>query len=129
MYILSGQHGVRALLDMREKWVQSGRGEMPQWLKVVKADVLKQKTPIAVRQLIAGDEQYRQQNVSRVKVSEFLRHLKNWTPVGKRTEMYHRIADAITKSGWSRPDTKVCQPHLRAAARTPPPRLSSRLRY
>ena len=42
----------------------------------MKADVLKLETPIDVRRLIAGEEQYRQQNVTRGKLLEFLRFLQ-----------------------------------------------------
>ena len=122
LYILSGQHGVKALLELREKWIAEGHGEMPLWLRVVRADILKHKTPLPIRQMIAGDEQYRQQNVSRVKVSEFLRHLWQWKPVGRRTEMWQRIADSLVKAGWSRPDNQVCSLCLpRPRVPIPPP--------
>jgi hypothetical protein len=99
---------VRALLDMRDQWVAERRGDLPHWLQVVKADVLLPETPVEVRRLVAGEEQYRQQNVSRVKVSEFLRHLCQWTPVEPRVELVHRVADAVAKAGYTRLDTKVC---------------------
>ena len=59
LFVLSGQHGVPVLLELQERWVGSGRGDLPHWLVVVKADVLKLETPIEVRRLIAREEQCR----------------------------------------------------------------------
>ena len=113
-YVLSGQHGVRALMDIRAQWEAEGRGDLPRWLEVVRADVLSPTTPVELRRLAAGEEQYRQQMVSRVRVSEFLRHLVNWQPAGPRVELAHRIADAVAVAGYQRLD-KVCFSHPAAA--------------
>ena len=118
LYVLSGQHGVGDLMDIRAHWVAEDRGDLPRWLQVVKANVLSVETPAEVRRLAAGEEQYRQQNVARVRVSEFLQHLCSWMPAGPRVELVHRIVDAVAVAGYPRPE-KVCS-HLPASAGTPP---------
>ena len=51
---------------------------MPHWMKMLNANLLKKKTLIVIRQMITGKEQYRQQNESSVKVSQFLCHWSHW---------------------------------------------------
>ena len=69
--MLSGAHSTKGLLKVREE-MPNADIELLDQVETVEADILAQTTPIQIRRAIAGDEQYRQGNVSKIPCSEFL---------------------------------------------------------
>ena len=113
--MLSGAHSTKGLLKVREEMLKAGI-ELPDQVETVEADILTHTTPIQIRRAIAGDEQYRQGNVSKIPCSEFLRNLAQWKPTPGRNDMVYQVADCVQICGYKRMDSQVCFFLLDAAA-------------
>ena len=53
--VISGQHTVKALLELRAQYVLQSK-KLPRWLEVVRPTMLRPDTPVHWRQMVAGDE-------------------------------------------------------------------------
>ena len=105
--MLSGAHSTKGLLKVREEMLKAGI-ELPDQVETVEADILSHTTPIQIRRAIAGDEQYRQGNVSKIPCSEFMRNLARWKPTPGRNDMVYQVADCVQICGYKRMDSQVC---------------------
>lgn len=81
---------------------------LPNWLQVVNGKILKADTPVHVRQLHAGDEQYRQSQTEALKLSDLAAHLLMSKEVKEDPEDWRRLAMALRKCGFDRAETPVC---------------------
>ena len=104
--MISGQHTVKALLELRRTWIKAEK-PIPQWLEVVNAKVLRPETPVHCRQLFAGDEQYRQSQTVQLKLSDLASHLLGSEEVTKDNVSWRRLGLALRKCGFERADTPV----------------------
>ena len=106
--VLSGQHSVKAMLQIRQEDLAANRDLRP-WQTKVRAKVLKNETPLAVRRMIAGDSQFQQRNYKDLKLSD-------WATLFLKSEeeQFHmRLAAAVRASGYDRPPDVVCfWPHV-----------------
>ena len=102
---LTLQHTCRALMLRRSEL--QGKQELPGYLECVKGTVLRSDTPLAIRQLIAGNDQNKQETANPFKLSRFLEIFME----DKDTKTEHqRMISAIQRAGYGRPLTKVCLP-------------------
>ena len=69
--LLSGQHMTAALNNIRRRALKAGYTQ-PRWLKEVDVTVLKYKTPVSVREAVAGQAQRATQNVQKTKLSDLV---------------------------------------------------------
>ena len=103
---LSHQHTIAALQEIKKTFIKE-KLDLPNYLKVVRASVLKHRTPLHVRMLVSGGDQNKQGNVAGVKISRvmtiFLSLYKESTHVSKKQEM---LLTAIKMSGFRRPTTQ-----------------------
>ena len=104
--MISGQHTVKALLELRRLWIKAEK-PLPNWLMVVNAKVLKPETPVHNRQLFAGDEQYRQSQLEQLRFSDLATHLLSSEEVTSQTDEITRIGLALRKCGFERAETPV----------------------
>ena len=79
----------------------------PHQVETVEADILAHTTPIQMRRATAGDEQYRQGNVSKIPCSELLHNMARWKPTPGRTDMLYQVAECVQICGYKRLDDKV----------------------
>ena len=106
--ILSGQHSFKAMLILREEDLAAGRA-LRAWQQKVRAKVLRHDTPVHLRQLAAGDSQYKQRSYEDLKLSDWGRLLLG-PEVKKEGDFDKRMALAIRKCGFERPENMVCTP-------------------
>ena len=82
-----------------------GKQELPAYLECVKGTVLRSDTPLTIRQLVAGNDQNKQETANPLKLSRFLEIFME----DKDTKSEHqRMISAIQRAGYRRPLTKVC---------------------
>lgn len=105
--VISGQHTVKALMELRRRYIDSNK-ELPEWLRTVSATVLKPETPVHWRQMIAGDEQYKQGRTVQLQMSDFAQHLLGTAEVKETANDTERLLMALRKCGFDRGDTYVC---------------------
>ena len=103
---LAGQHTCSAL-QMLHREVE-GRGEIPRWLKIVRANVLPPGTPLEVRKLVAGAAQAREQAVVPVTVSRCCEHLLDVMAENPDLNMVDAAIVMIARAGCERPADRVC---------------------
>ena len=99
---LTLQHTTRALMLERDRL--QGRQELGEHLQVVKATVVRTDTPLRVRQLIAGGDQNKQEATFGVKLSRFA---QIFLEEKQNRAVLARCVDAISRTGYRRPSTKV----------------------
>lgn len=105
--VLSGQHSLKCLLVLQKEWIQQyGHDALPDSLRSVRCDVLKFGTPLEQRVLIAGNEQYRQEGISRIPISWWCHHLLQ-SNIEDRS-LTDMVIMAVQKSGYKRLENKVC---------------------
>jgi hypothetical protein len=106
--IISGQHGAKALMELREEALKNNQ-PLPEYLRHFRGDVLLHDTPLEVRELLAGDEQFRQSVLEPLKLSDWVHHFVHTavpddvTDEAKVTE--YRVKAAIRKCGYTQNDS------------------------
>ena len=108
--MISGQHTVKALLELRAVFIKESR-KLPRWLEVVRATMLRPDTPVHWRQMAAGDEQFKQSRAKALKVSDFATHLLGTEEVRQNPNDLTRLGWALRKCGFDRETRPVCIPH------------------
>ena len=109
--VISGQHTVKALLELRAQFILQSK-KLPRWLEVVHATVLRPDTPVHWRQMMAGDEQFKQSRARSLKMSDLATHLLGTPEVRDNPSEITRLAWALRKCGFDRDTRPVCHPHL-----------------
>ena len=118
--VIAKQHCVCALKALRDQGLEKGL-DPPQWMQVVKVNLLKTETSWATRVAIAGRKQAIDLDISAVPPSEaadnFLMHLRV-TPAGldetAREHIHRTIPKAGTGSAWVPP--QVCDDELQVCS-------------
>ena len=105
--VISGQHTVKALMELR-RLALMGNSQLPEWLQVVSATMLKPETPVHWRQTIAGDEQYRQGRAKALRLSDLAVHLLGTPEVRDCSNTMTRLLMALRKCGFDRGENVVC---------------------
>ena len=93
---------------LRQEDLSSGKALRP-WQERVRAKILRADTPQHLRQLAAGDSQFQQRVYVDLKLSDWARLLLG-PDVKQHSDFEKRIALAIRKCGFERPETPVCRP-------------------
>ena len=107
--VIAKQHCVCALKELRDQRIEQGL-DPPQWMQVVKVNLLKTETSWATRVSIAGRKQAIDLDISAVPPSEaadnFLMHLRD-SPAGPdetaREHIHRTIPKAASGSAWIPP--------------------------
>ena len=107
--VIAKQHCVCALKELRNERLEKGL-DPPQWMQVVKVNLLKTETSWATRVSIAGRKQAIDLDISAVPPSEaadnFLMHLRD-SPAGPdetaREHIHRTILKAASGSAWVQP--------------------------
>ena len=103
--MIGGQHSVAALQLLRQERAKAGMAVDLPWLTTVRAEqVVRFGTPLSQLQLLAGDHQAAQSDVRELPMSDFLRLL---VATDASQPLQDRIAMAIQKAGWARPERLV----------------------
>ena len=108
--MISGQHTVKALLELRAVFIKESR-KLPRWLEVVRATMLRPDTPVHWRQMVAGDEQFKQSRAKALKVSDLATHLLGTVEVRENPNDLTRLGWALRKCGFDRETRPVCNSH------------------
>ena len=107
--VIAKQHGVCALKELRNERLEKGI-DPPQWMQVVRVNLLKTETSSATQVSIAGPKQAIDLNISSLPPSEaadnFLMLLRDW-PAGPdetaREHIHRTIPKAASGSAWIPP--------------------------
>jgi hypothetical protein len=101
---LSHQHTVWALQYIKNLYNDTKKA-LPEWLRFVKANVLKHDTPLAIRRLVSGSDQNREAVVRRVRLSRVIHVFLSIYPEDSTTPVYDAVKEAIAVTGFRRPAT------------------------
>ena len=102
--VIAGQHTVKAITILRDENVNNNRDLKPWHLKV-RAKVLRHDTPLEVRRLAAGDNQFTQRNYNDIKISDWC---KLFLDTNNNAKMEEHLAMAVRQVGYDRPASAVC---------------------
>lgn len=95
-YILSGQHRYSAAIELMEGLTRD-RLEVPQYLKSFRCHIVKQDTPLEVRQQIAGREQARQETVRKQTLSDTIQWFLKEVDIVKQRALKDHVPVVISK--------------------------------
>ena len=103
-WVLSGQHLSKAISNLKTRYEIEGY-EPSEYMKTVDAEVLLYTTPLEQRQIYAGERQFAQQAVDKIKQSSLI-YLAIPTP-DRPADPVQRLVGAVAKAGFPRIHNKV----------------------
>ena len=107
MYIVSGQHLMRAVMNLRQEREEKGL-QVPRWMKNVEVDVLRFETPLSDRRIYAGAMNASTKVARQSTVAECVR-LYQTLAVDTELDFNQRVVKAVEMSGLNTPGTNpVC---------------------
>ena len=107
--VLSGQHSTKAMMILREEYMKErGAEHLPEPMTGVRADVVHHEINVETRKLIAGTEQYKQEGIARIPLSNFAARLLETKADPYGAGLVKGIAEAVAKTGFRRPEDQAC---------------------
>ena len=100
-YVVSGQHLMRAVLNLRQEREEKGL-QVPRWMKNVEVDVLKFETPLTDRRIYAGAMNASTKVARQSTLAECVR-LYQTLAVDTELDFNQRVVKAVEMSGLNTP--------------------------